>query len=199
MRTEILICGSGGQGIVLAGTILGDALANSGKRVTLTKSYGPEARGGASSAEIIVSDDTIYSIEVSKPNYLIMLSLSALKKFTVKAVEETIVIVDENIAEKDQKHPWGRKIVAFPFTRLAEELGNLIYTNMIFLGFFTAITRILTPESIKKAIRRRVTKGIEKDLIAFEKGYDLAIAFSGSGLAEAKQELSIKAKLGGGK
>jgi 2-oxoglutarate ferredoxin oxidoreductase subunit gamma len=173
MRKEIRIAGFGGQGVALAGYILGKALAlYDGLEAVMTQSYGPEARGGASSANIVVSDREIAYPFVQAPDVLVALSQEAYAKFLPSTKDESIVLVDEELV----KQQVGRHHYALPATRLAQGLGRRIVANVVMLGFLAAVTDLVGREALEKAIRTSVkSKTIPLNLEAFNVGYDYAI------------------------
>jgi len=169
MRTEICISGFGGQGIVLAGYILGKAITlYAGREAVMTQAYGPEARGGASSANIVVSDETVDYPFVLQADILIALSQEAYSKFRPAAKPGGIVMVDSELVQPfDDDHPLG-----IPATRIAEELGKRIVANVVMLGFFTAVTDIVNREAVEQAIETTVKpRTLPLNLKAFETGY----------------------------
>lgn len=170
MRKEIRISGFGGQGVVLAGYVLGKALAlYDGLEAVMTQAYGPEARGGASSANVVVADRRIAYPLVQEPDILVALSQEAYTRFRATAKPDAIVIIDEDLVTPfpdDQPH-------RIPATRLAEELGRRIVANVVMLGFFTAVTGLVSRESMEKAIETSVSaKTVPLNLEAFETGYE---------------------------
>jgi 2-oxoglutarate ferredoxin oxidoreductase subunit gamma len=170
MRTEIRISGFGGQGVGLAGHILGKALAiYDGKESVMTQAYGPEARGGASSANIVVSDSEIAFPFVQEPDVLIALSQEAYTKFRPTAKKEAKILIDSGlVTPSDEDAP-----LKIPATKLAEDLGNRIVTNLIILGFFTAVTDIVSREAMEDAIKTSVkAKFIDLNLKAFATGFN---------------------------
>ena len=172
MRKEIRISGFGGQGVGLAGLVLGKALALYDEmEAVMTQSYGPEARGGASSANVVLSDRPIAYPFVQQPDVLVALSQEAYTRFRSQAKSEAIVLIDEELvkpAPDDRVH-------AIPATRLAEGLGRRIVANMIMLGFFTAVTGLARRESMEKALEHSVKpKTVPLNLEAFAAGYQYA-------------------------
>ncbi len=169
MRTEIRISGFGGQGVGLAGQIMGKAFAiYEGKEAVMTQSYGPEARGGASNADIVVSDQTIDYPFVQHPDVLIALSQEAYTSSRHAARETALIIIDSALVtpfENDQ--PLG-----VPATELAENLGNRIVTNIVMLGFFTAATGLVPRDAMEQAIQTSVRdRFVQLNLKAYETGY----------------------------
>ena len=173
MRREIRISGFGGQGVGLAGHILGKALAiYDGKDAVMTQAYGPEARGGASSANIVVSEAEIAYPFVQEPDVLIALSQEAYTKFRPTAKNKARILIDDGLViPSDDDTP-----LKIPATKLAEELGNRIVTNLVMLGFFTAVTDIVSRESMEEAIKSSVkAKYIDLNLKAFATGFEYAL------------------------
>ncbi len=173
MRVEIKFGGLGGQGIITMGFILANAAAiYDDKECVFTQDYSAEARGGASTSEVIISSDTIDYPHVTKADYLVLMSQSAYRDYIHKLKEDGILIIDSDLV-----HPKNeiRKVYGIPATRIAEELGNTIVANIVMLGFFTGITGILKKESVVKAIKDRVPKKFwELNEKAFEMGYRYA-------------------------
>ena len=172
MRTEIRISGFGGQGVVLTGYVLGRALTLfEGMEAVMTQSYGPEARGGASSANVVISDHSIAYPFVQNPDILIALSQEAYTRFRPQAKADAQVLIDEDLVK-----PFEDDLVRMiPATRLAEELGRRIVANMVMLGFFTALTGLVSRESMEKALEASVKpKTVALNLEAFGRGYQYA-------------------------
>ena len=172
MRKEIRLSGFGGQGIVLAGYILGKALTiYDGLEAVMTQSYGPEARGGASSANIMVSDEPIDYPIVQRPDILVALSQEAYTKFRPTAKAGALILIDEDLVEPtDHKGHY-----TIPATRLAEGLGRRIVTNVVMLGFFTAVTGVVSREAMEEAIKSSVKpKTVPLNLDAFAAGFEYA-------------------------
>jgi 2-oxoglutarate ferredoxin oxidoreductase subunit gamma len=175
-RKEILITGFGGQGIVLAGLIVGKAASLGDHREsTLTQSYGPEARGGACSAQVIISDDSIHYPYIRNPDILVCMSQGGFDKFAPNLKEDSILILDQDLVKPE--HVEGRDYFAIPATRIAEELGRKMMANIVMLGFFTAVSNALTVDSARGAVVDSVPKGTEEmNVGAFDKGYGFGLA-----------------------
>ena len=175
-RKEILITGFGGQGIVLAGQIVGKAASlGDQKESTLTQSYGPEARGGACSAQVIISDISIHYPYVRKPDILVCMSQGGYDKYSSLLTAESILAIDQDLVHTVDSA--GREPFAIPATRMAEELGRKMMANIVMLGFFTAVSNALTVDSARQAVTDSVPKGTEQmNLTAFNKGYDFGLA-----------------------
>ncbi|MFQ6103902.1 MAG: 2-oxoacid:acceptor oxidoreductase family protein [Candidatus Glassbacteria bacterium] len=173
---EVRIAGFGGQGIILAGAITGQAAAiYDGKNATLVKAYGPEARGGACSAQLIISDEQIYYPYVKEPDTLVVMSQEAFVKFVDELREGGFLIVDEDLVKKGDYEAVADKfnLHAIPSTRFAEEMGRRIIANIVMLGFFTATTGLVSASAMESAIEKYVPKGTEAlNLEAFRRGFE---------------------------
>ncbi len=170
MRKEIRLSGFGGQGIGLAGHILGKAAAlYQGLEAVMTQSYGPEARGGASSANIVIADRRIDYPFVQRPDVLVALSQEAYTRFRPQTGPDTLVIIDEGLVTPEH----GDAIAGIPATRLAEELGRRIVANMVMLGFFASVSHLIDREALEKAIETTVpAKTLDLNLKAFATGFE---------------------------
>lgn len=171
--TEIRFSGFGGQGIIRCGLITGKALSLfDDKNATLTQSFGPEARGSACSSQLVVADDRVLYPYISRPEILISMSQEAYEKYEPELRDDGILIIDKDLVK--MKPPRGKiKVYAVPSTRFAEELGNRIIANLVMLGFFTAITKVVSPEAMKKALPGLVpARFLDLNHKAFDKGYD---------------------------
>ncbi|MBW1899527.1 MAG: 2-oxoacid:acceptor oxidoreductase family protein [Deltaproteobacteria bacterium] len=173
-RQGVIVTGFGGQGIVLAGRILGMAAALGDHREsTLVQSYGPESRGGACCAQVIISNNVIQYPYVAEPDVLVCMSHSAYEKYKDQLKPDGVLLTDKDLVRPDEK----RDYFSIPATRMAEELGRKMMANIIMLGFTTAITSLVSVEAAKEAVISSVPKGTEeKNIIAFTKGYDYGLS-----------------------
>jgi 2-oxoglutarate ferredoxin oxidoreductase subunit gamma len=174
-RLEIRLSGFGGQGIVRSGEIVGKAAAlYDGRYATFTQSYGPESRGGACAAQVIIADDPV---ELSyphlvDPSILIVMSQGAYNKYVPGFRRDGLLVVDEDLVDLDEAAE-GLRLIGIPATRLAEELGRRIVANVVMLGFVAAMTDMVSPEAMKKAVLDSVPKGTEElNTRAFETGFE---------------------------
>lgn len=170
--TEIRFCGYGGQGIIRCALITGKALSIlENKHATMTQSFGPEARGGACSSQLVVSNERVLYPYITKPEILVSMSQEAYEKYEPNLREDGILIIDKDLVKP--KSVRGKiKLYAVPSTRFAEELGNRIIANLVMLGFFSAVTKSVSPESMKKALPGLVPdRYLELNKKAFDKGY----------------------------
>jgi 2-oxoglutarate ferredoxin oxidoreductase subunit gamma len=172
---QIIITGFGGQGIVLAGKIMGQAAAlGDHMESTLIQSYGPESRGGACSAQVIISDTSISYPYVRSADILAAMSQGGYDKYIGMLKDDGILIVDQDLAKP---HGFEREYVAIPSTRMAEELGRKMMANIIMIGCITAVTGAVTLESARKTVSDSVPKGTEEmNVKAFSKGHDFGLS-----------------------
>ena len=172
---EIVITGFGGQGIVLAGKILGQAAAlGDHMESTLIQSYGPESRGGACSAQVIISDSPISYPYVRSADILAAMSQGGYEKYVGMLKKDGILIVDPDLVAPKASE---KEYVAIPSTRMAEEMGRKMMANIIMIGCITAVTRAVTLEAARQAVSVSVPKGTEEmNVKAFNKGHDYGMA-----------------------
>jgi 2-oxoglutarate ferredoxin oxidoreductase subunit gamma len=170
-RTEIRITGFGGQGVVLSGYIIGRACSiHETKNATMIQSFGPEARGSACSATLAVSDGEVLYPYIGRPDVFVVMSSEGYDKFGQELKDDGVLVY-----EKDLVHPTfkkGQGAFGVPSTRIAESLGRTIIQNIVMLGFFTAVTKIVSRESMRDAVKSSVPAGTEDlNLKAFDAGY----------------------------
>ena len=157
-RFEIRLAGSGGQGLILAGIILAEAAGvYDAKFVCQTQSYGPEARGGASKAEVVISDAPIDYPKAIQPDVLLALNQKSLEAFSADLKPGGLLLVDADLV---QEAPAGR-VLALPFTRIARELGRAMAANIVALGALVQLTGAVSLDSLTTAVLARVPKGTE--------------------------------------
>ena len=170
--TEIRIGGFGGQGVILAAAVIGKAAAIfEGGYATMTQSFGPEARGGSSSAQVILSGDPILYPYVANPDILVVMSQEAYTRFAPLLKPGGILITEQELVRVDQA-PSGIRMYGVPATRLAEELGRKVVLNIVMVGFFAAVTHMLKPDSLRQAVADSVPPAMQKlNLQAFDKGF----------------------------
>jgi 2-oxoglutarate ferredoxin oxidoreductase subunit gamma len=171
--TEIRIAGFGGQGVMLAANIVGKAACiHHGGYATMTQNYGPEARGGAASSALVISDEPVLYPYVTRPDVLVVLSQEAYTRFAPEVKETGVLVVEQDLVRVD-KLPAGVKLYACPATRIAEELGRKVVLNVVMLGFVAAVSPILPKQAFRDAVASAVPKAaVELNLRAFERGYE---------------------------
>jgi 2-oxoglutarate ferredoxin oxidoreductase subunit gamma len=182
-RVEIRCSGSGGQGILLAAAILAEAAAVLGRHVVQTQSYGPEARGGASKAEVIVSDEPIDYPEVRSPDVSLVLSQAAFAKYAGDTRPGGLLVYDSGLVEvSDERAPVVR--CGLPFTQVAtDELGKKVVTNIVAVGALAQLSAVLPVDAVREAVLSRVPARF-KDLNA--RAFDLGLRLA----AEAQAMLA---------
>jgi len=174
---EIKFGGFGGQGVILAGIIIGRAASIfDNKYATLTQAFGPEARGSACSAQVIISDEKVLYPYVTKPEILMVLSQEACNKFLPETTDNALVIIEEDLVRPKGLRP-EMKVHGIPATRIAEELGRKMILNIVMVGFFTAITKLVDYEAVKEAVKASVPPGTEgMNLRAYDRGYEYGLS-----------------------
>jgi 2-oxoglutarate ferredoxin oxidoreductase subunit gamma len=172
-NAEIRIAGFGGQGVVLAGMVIGNAATlHDNKFVTLTQSFGPEARGTTCSVQLIVSPEPILYPYLTQPDILVVMSQDANEKYGRDIKPGGLLLYEEDLILPAKLNSATRNY-GIPATRMAEELGRKMVLNMVMVGFVTAVAEIVTPEAARGAIKTSVPRGTESlNLSAFEKGLD---------------------------
>ena len=174
MRREIRLSGYGGQGLILAGIILAEAAMHDGHEAVQTQSYGPEARGGASKAEVIISDEPIDYPKVTAPDVLLLMSDAACKRYACTVEPGGTLIVDSGLVGNV---PENRGVVhSIPITDIsAEATGRAITANIAALGVLNTVAKLVSHESLEKAIAARVPRGTaEINMKAFRAGVEAA-------------------------
>ncbi len=171
-RYEIRLSGSGGQGMIFAGTVLAEAMGvEEDKNVCQTQSYGPEARGGASRSDLVVSRDEIYYPKPMKLDLLLALTQEACDTYFPSLKEDGVLVVDSGLVEQLPNH----EVHGYPFTELArDEVGTPMVANIMALGAIAALTKVVSKQALLAAVKRRAPLGTEdRNLKAVEIGYGL--------------------------
>jgi len=176
-KTEIRVGGLGGQGVILCGQIIGRAAAiYSGKHATMIQSFGPEARGSACSAQVIISDEEIGYPYVTKPDILIVMSVDAYAQFAPQLKPGGMLLFENELITVDGKLPAGARALGTPATRFAEEIGRRLVLNIVMVGFFAGTTGLLEFGAVERAVRDSVPRGTEDlNLRALRKGYEYGL------------------------
>ncbi len=174
--TEIRIAGFGGQGVILSAVVLGKAASiYENGFATMTQNFGPEARGGACSAQLVISDSPVLYPYTTSPDNMVIMSQEAYNRFAHELKPGGMLIVEEDLVRvSDLKG--DPRVYAIPATRFAEELGKRMVLNSVMVGFFTAVTKLLTADAVRKAVADSVPSGFrELNLKAFDKGYEYGL------------------------
>jgi len=178
-RYEVRFSGAGGQGLILIGKILAEAVAlYDNKNATQSQSYGPEARGGASKSEVIISDEEIDYPKATRIDFLLALTQKACDKYSHSLKKGGILLVDSRFVKDVPQGPF--KIYRAPIIDTAEkEIGNRVVANIVALGIFAKLSGVVSKEAIEKAVLSRVPKGTEKlNLRALSAGVEIAKGLS---------------------
>jgi 2-oxoglutarate ferredoxin oxidoreductase subunit gamma len=173
--SEIRITGFGGQGVILSGYVIGKAASiYNEQHATLTQSFGPEARGSACSAQVVISDDRVLYPYVTKPQIMIAMSQDGYTTHCKNMADESILVYEKELVKPQDT---GKKVKAYgiPATRIAEELGRKIVLNIVMLGFFGAVTKLIPRDALRKAVETSVPEGTQElNLKAFDRGFEYA-------------------------
>ncbi|HTV65270.1 MAG TPA: 2-oxoacid:acceptor oxidoreductase family protein [Bryocella sp.] len=170
--TEIRIAGFGGQGVILSAVVIGKAgsIYQDGY-ATMTQSFGPEARGGACSAQVILSDAPVLYPYVTRPDILVVMSQEAYTLFSPQLKDTGILIIEEDLVRIGE-HPAGTRVYSIPATRIAEELGKKMVLNIVMVGFFGAVSGVVNADALRKAVAASVPEAYrELNLRAFDRGF----------------------------
>jgi len=170
--TEIRIAGFGGQGVILSAVVIGKAgCIYEGGYSTMTQSFGPEARGGACSAQVILSDSPVLYPYVTRPDVLIVMSQEAYTLFSPQIKDTGILIIEEDLVRIGEL-PAGVRVYSIPATRIAEELGKKMVLNIVMVGFFGAVSHVVSADALRQAVAASVPEAYrELNLKAFDRGY----------------------------
>jgi 2-oxoglutarate ferredoxin oxidoreductase subunit gamma len=175
MRTDLIIAGVGGQGSLMAGTLLGTAaVLYDNKKALQTQSYSSELRGGAAVTWVIVSDEPIVYPRVVYPDILIAQAPQAIVRYLSLLKPEGTLIVDSDMVGDPPRN--GYKLIQVPATSIAsKEIGNSIVTNMVILGVLIGATRVVSSDAMEKAIHSSVPKSkVDINIKAFRRGLEFS-------------------------
>ncbi len=171
--TEIKVGGLGGQGVILAGMIIGrGASLFADKHATLTQSFGPEARGSACSAQILIADDPVEYPYVHRPDILVVMSQEACNRFAPAISPTGTMLYESDLVTPDEGLAEGIARYGVPATRIAEELLRPVVLNIVMVGFFAAMTNVVRAEALRESVEASVPAGTESlNLTAFDRGF----------------------------
>ncbi|MBI2840296.1 MAG: 2-oxoacid:acceptor oxidoreductase family protein [Acidobacteria bacterium] len=172
-KIDIRVGGLGGQGVILCASIIGKAAAiHDNKHATLIQSFGPEARGSACSAQVMIDDHPIGYPYVKSLDVLVVMSRDAYKQFVTQLKPGGILLYEEELVTPGAMPP-GVSAYAIPATRFAEQLGRRLVLNIVMVGFFAGVTGLLSEQAVEKAVLSSVPKGTEDlNLRAYRKGFE---------------------------
>jgi len=174
--TEIRVAGFGGQGVILSAIVLGKAASiYENGFATMTQNFGPEARGGACSAQLVLSDSPVLYPYTTHPDIMVIMSQEAYNRFAHELKPGGILIIEEDLVRVSNTNE-DKQVYAIPATRIAEELGKRMVLNSVMVGFFTAVTKLLSADAVRKAVADSVPPSFrELNLKAFDKGFDYGL------------------------
>jgi 2-oxoglutarate ferredoxin oxidoreductase subunit gamma len=188
--TEIRIAGFGGQGVIMCASVIGRAasIVEQGY-ATMTQNFGPEARGGACSAQLILSPTPILYPYVVKPDLMVLMSQEAYVKFAKDIKPGGTLIVERDLVRVQDLGTPDVKVFAIPATRIAEDLGKKMVLNVVMTGFFGAISGLLQRESLCKAVEDAVPAAfMALNRKAFDAGFDYGLKHLETGSMELGEE-----------
>lgn len=188
--TEIRIAGFGGQGVIMCASVIGRAasIVESGY-ATMTQNFGPEARGGACSAQLVLSPTPVHYPYVEHPDLMVLMSQEAFVKFAKDIKPGGTLIIEQDLVRVQELNVPDVRVFAIPATRIAEELGKKMVQNVVMTGFFGAISGLLHRESLRKAIEDSVPAAFaELNRKAFDAGYEYGLKHLETGAMELGEE-----------
>ena len=190
--TEVRIAGFGGQGVILSAQILGKAASiHQGEFATMTQNFGPEARGGACSAQLILSDKPVLYPYVTRPDVLVVMSQEAYSKFAPELKDGGTLFIERDLVRVTDI-PAQTRIYSVPATRLAEELGKRMVLNIVMVGFFASVTNALPPDAVRQAVADSVPPAFrELNLKAFDKGFEYGNKHLSAALEKEEPEIEV--------
>ena len=175
-KYEMRFTGSGGQGVILASVIIADAAVLSELNAIQSQSYGPEARGGASKAECIISPEKIWFSKVQRPDFLLALTQGALDKYAADLGPDAVVMIDDSLKAPANIAP--EHVVSVPILRsAAEKVGKAFTANIVAVGAINALLRLFDDEVLYEGVKRHIPAGTEEiNLRALQVGASLITA-----------------------
>jgi len=185
-RSEFRLAGTGGQGVILASIILADAAIRQGLNAVQTQAYGPEARGGASCAEVVIAGGDIDYPAVESPDAVVVLSPEACRKYAGQVRRDGLVVIDSSTID-DCEIGDAERIYNIPISAIARDVGRELVANIVALGVLCGLTEAVDPQFLKEAVAARVPAGTEDlNFKALAAGLRAAAEAAGEG-SEAKQ------------
>ncbi len=171
---QVVLAGEGGQGLVVAGVLLGEAALLDGKNAAQTAAYGIASRGGLTRAEVVISDEEIEYPAVDEPDVVLALSYSAMEKYYGHVSEDCILIYDSSALKGDYK---GKRVFGLPLSakvaELTKEKGIKAALNILSLGALSGRTGVVPLRLLEEAVKRRFKRGFESNQEALQEGFDL--------------------------
>ena len=170
---QLRFSGSGGQGVITAAIIFAEAAIVEDKNAVQSQSYGPEARGGASKAEVIISEGAIYHPKVTSPDFVLAMTQKAADKYYTDLHADGLLVLDTDLVPEV---PPFKNVVRIPITKLAiEKVGKPLFANIVALGAVVKLTGIVSLDTVKECVKHRVPPAtVEQNMLALQVGYDAA-------------------------
>ena len=170
MMKQLRFSGSGGQGVITAAIIFAEAAVMEGKYAVQSQSYGPEARGGASKAEVIISDEPVWHPHVEVPDVVLAMTQKSADKYYKDINPDGVLVLDEQLVPEP---PDFSNVIRIPITKYAiEKLGKPLFANIIALGALLKVTGLVDIDDVKTCVSRRVPPHtVEKNMQALDIGY----------------------------
>ncbi|MDP4181225.1 MAG: 2-oxoacid:acceptor oxidoreductase family protein [Bacillota bacterium] len=153
MKQDIVIAGFGGQGILSAGKVLANAGMLEDKYVSWLPSYGPEMRGGTANCHVVISEEPVASPIINDATTLIVMNGPSLEKFEDMVVEGGLIIIDSSLVETEVKRK-DVEVFRIPASKMADDMGNVTYANIILLGKLIAKTGIISKDSFEESLKK---------------------------------------------
>jgi pyruvate/2-oxoacid:ferredoxin oxidoreductase beta subunit/Pyruvate/2-oxoacid:ferredoxin oxidoreductase gamma subunit len=179
-RTEVQLGGFGGQGVISAGRIIGQAAALYDKlEACFTQSYGPEARGGAAGSQVIIASSPIHHPHLIQPTSLIIMSQGAYAKYVPTLSPGGTLLIDDGLVELPTDHRTDISTFGIPATKIAEQAGSNRAANTVMLGFWTGIVGVVSREAMRQSVAESVpSKMTEMNLKVFDIGFEKGVELS---------------------
>jgi 2-oxoglutarate ferredoxin oxidoreductase subunit gamma len=173
-QVELRLSGKGGQGMILAGIILAEAALLDGLNVVQSQVYGPESRGGASKAEVIISRETISYPKVTRPDILLVMSQEAAARYAGTVKDDGLLVVDSTYVREIP--PVKARVVRAPISGVARDrLGREVVASVVAAGLVAGLSGVVSTDNVREAVRARVPQGtVDLNLKAVEAGLELA-------------------------
>lgn len=174
---EIICSGVGGQGVLVAGTVLADIAMEEGKNVSWYPSYGFEMRGGAANCELKISDGELQSPYCLEPDILLTMSESAIDTFEERLKPGGILLVNSSLVSKNRNYRDDIRVIEIPATEIAGEIGNHHGTNIIMLGALAEASELFDADEVREGMEHYFGKkgrNNPRNIEAFNKGVEAA-------------------------
>lgn len=160
-RYEMRFAGSGGQGVILASVIIAEAAVISGLNTVQSQAYGPEARGGVSKAETVLSRDKIWYSKVTHPNFLLALTQASLEKYTQELAEGAVVMMDDSLSMPESLNP--ARVISIPILQTAKEkVGKAFTANIVAVGAINRALQLFSDKDLMEGVKRHIPAGTEE-------------------------------------